>query len=494
MTAVGGWLLAVGGGLAWALCFARQPLVVAPWLALTPLLLLLGDRRSVRLAFAHGITFWLVSLSWIVATLQAYGDLPRWLAGLSLLALAAYLALFFAAFAAGGAVLWRRGGAPALFGLPALWVVLEWLRGELFTGFPWNSAALAWIEVPGALPLSAWVGALGVSYLVVLANTGIALTAAGRGARHGTWATGLCLVALAIGGRWAATSSGGAVPAESLPVRLLQPNTELLTQWDEEQVERDYRRIFALSRRACDQPGSLVIWPESAAWPYSFSRHPGLRRDLLTLAAAGCPLVVNTSMETGSEVFNSVLLITERGVEGRYDKRHLVPFGEYVPLAGWLPFLQKIARNAGDFVASERLSLLAWRDQRLGAAICFEVTFAEEVAEQVRAGATLLITVTNDAWYGDTWAPWQHFRAARFRAAENRRYLLRAALTGVSAVVRPDGSVADRLSVGEQGWLAARIVGRSELAPYSRVPWLVPTVCMVAVAFAIFLGRRGRRS
>jgi len=152
--------------------------------------------------------------------------------------------------------------------------------------------------------------------------------------------------------------------------------------------------------------------------------------------------------------------------------------------------MDKLARNAGDFVAGSSPALLQWGDQMIGAAICFEIVFPAAVAEQVRQGATLLVTLTNDAWYGDTWAPWQHYRAARFRAAENRRTLLRAAITGVSAIIAPDGSEQRRLGVGEEGVLGASVTGRSGLTPFSRAPWLVPLLCCLGGGFAIFVGRR----
>jgi apolipoprotein N-acyltransferase len=172
-----------------------------------------------------------------------------------------------------------------------------------------------------------------------------------------------------------------------------------------------------------------------------------------------------------------------------------VPFGEYVPLQQALPFVGALARNAGNFAASDRISLLHAGPLDLGLAICFEITFPVEVAALVREGATALATLTNDAWYGDSAAPWQHLRAARFRAAENHRTVLRAALTGVSAWIEPDGSLAASLSVGEQGILRGELAPRHELTPFARAPWAVPiaclAVCLVAFPFVIF-DRRSR--
>jgi len=447
------------------------------------------------LGWAHGVAFWLISIPWIIPTLEIHGQLPGWLAVLGLLALASYLALFTGLFAAVGAILWRCGGALALLGLPAIWVLVEWLRGHLFAGFPWNLAAYAWIDQPGALPLSAWVGPHGVAILLVLANTALALAARQRRWQPAAATLGIVLLLLAVAGRWAAPSPAGQRSRDGLEVRILQPNIGILTEWDAATVEDQYQQMFQMSREACNQPGTLLIWPESAAWPYSYSRDQRLRQDLENLAAAGCPILMNTSMAgDGGGVFNTVLMIDHAGIEGRYDKQHLVPFGEYVPMAGWLPFLDKIARNAGEFLAGEKGVLLQWKSQRLAPAICFEITFPEEVAAQVRRGGSILVTVTNDSWYGDSWAPWQHYRAARFRAAENGRFLLRAAITGVSAIVGPDGSVQQQLGVGDHGVLAANVPGITTLTPYSRAPWVVPAICLAIAGFAILLARKGPTS
>lgn len=493
MIPVGRWLLALGGGVVWGLCFGPEPLLVAPWLALTPLLLLLGQPRAGWLGWAHGLAFWLTSIPWIASTLVAYGELSPWLAGASLLALATYLALFSGLFAAVGGRIWRLGGGAALLGLPALWVVTEWLRGHLFGGFPWNLAAYAWLEVPGALPLAAWLGAFGVSYWVVFANTGLALALVSRRWQVGAVAVGFCLLLLPIAGRWATGPLAESTVGPRVAVRVLQPNIDASTEWNAEQAAADYQRVLQMSFRACEASQPLLLWPESAIWPYSYSRDESVQRDVAALTSKGCSVLLNTAISSSEGIYNSVLLVGREGIEGRYDKRHLVPFGEFVPMSGWLPFLQKIARQAGSFLAGESVALLPWNQQQLGTAICFEVTFPEEVAQQVRAGATILVTVTNDAWYGDSWAPWQHYRAARFRAAESRRYLLRAAITGVSSIVRPDGSEEARLDVGEEGVLVGQIPGLSGLSPYSRWPWTVPSVCMVLAGFAIFLSRRRTR-
>jgi len=257
------------------------------------------------------------------------------------------------------------------------------------------------------------------------------------------------LLLLPVAGRWSTRLSEAdalaaqAVPEEGLPVRLLQPNIPNLTTWDEDAVLRNYRKVIALSTENC-QPNTLVVWPESAAWPFSYARDPILSRDLQAMVAQGCIVLFNSSHPVGDSFYNSAYLLTSGGKVERYDKRHLVPFGEYIPFKGLFSWMDKLARNAGDFRHADTLTLLPWGDEKIGMAICYEVVYPEEVAQLTRRGATILVTITNDAWYGDTWAPWQHFRAARFRAAENRRPLLRAAITGVSAIVGPGCAIDSR--------------------------------------------------
>jgi apolipoprotein N-acyltransferase len=531
----GPWLVAAVGGGLWAACFGVEPRTVAPWIALVPLFLALASAavappgakagptlRAFGLGWLHGTVFWLVSIPWIAPTLVTFGEMPEWLAWLLLLALALYLGLYTGVFGALGLRIWRRaaagGGrldlAAALLGLAGLWVALEWVRGWMFSGFPWNLAGYAWTGVPGALPLAAWIGAWGVGFLAVLVNAAIALalvTRVGPSARRSAaeWVPGLgavlsVLLLLAVAARFAvppdlSSRSGGAGSAAGLaaagtPVGVVQPNIYNQLEYDSEIGTANYRRLWSLTEAACDRPGALVIWPESASWPFQLRSGGALERDVKAFVdSTGCALVLNSAHRIGADddetYYNSAYLFAPRGTPTRYDKRHLVPFGEYVPLSGVFTFIDSLARNSGSFAAADRVTLLPWNGEELGVAICFEITFPAEVAELARAGATGLVTITNDAWYGDTWAPWQHFTAARWRAAENRRTLLRAAITGVSGVIGPDGSVSQLRGVGEEDVLRTRLDGRGDLTPFARAPLLVP-VLSALLAFASLLYAR----
>lgn len=488
--------LALVSAVAWSLCFEQEPAVLLPWVALAPMLFLLGRRRPFLWGWLFGFVFWATSMSWLTPTLMEHGGLNPLLARFLNLLCALYLGLDQALFAWVGSRLWRRGGSAALLGLPSLWVVMEVLRGFPFGGFPWNLAAYAWVETPGALLLSAWVGAFGVSWWLLFANTSLALALRER--RWDIAVSGLLLAALIL--TLAARFSHGEEPLRERSVlhrggnvgevRIVQPNSPIVSV---EEAWPNYQRLVRMSLDSCDgTPGRLVIWPESAAFPLYYAGSERLRDDLARIHAAGCEVLLGTVTFEGENYYNSALLTSAEGVKGSYSKRRLVPWGEYIPLKDILPFVGKLARNAGEFTPGDNLGLLPWNGEKIGMAICYEVVFPGAMAEQVRAGATLLGTITNDAWYGDTAAPWQHFRAVRFRAAENRRPMVRAALTGVSALVDARGVVVEDLGVLEEGVISGRVRGQRGLTPFNRAPSLVIVLSLFLVGFAIVRARAPR--
>ena len=478
-------LLSALAGFAFSWCFAASPPPLLSAVALVPFLLCLGDEKPLRLGWIFGTAFWLGSVPWIVATIETFGGVPPGLSHFLVLVLAIYLGFDSAVFAWLAARIWRQGGLWRYASLPALWVVIEAQRGFFFNGFLWNLAAYSWTDLPGALPLSAWVGAFGVSFLVVLVN--VAVAAAFKERRYTV--PSFCLLGVALllclAGRF--SKAENPVSGGGREVRLVQPNSAITYQ--SEEIERNYRRLIDLSSPECIGGDALLVWPESGAWPSLYQSSVRLQQDVARLNQSGCRVFLSSASSDGEDWRNVALLVGRQGIEGQYAKRRLVPWGEYVPLKTVLPFVGYLARNAGEFVPGSELGLMELGSEKLGPAICYEVIFPNPVAAQVDAGATLLITVTNDAWYGDTAAPWQHLRAARFRAAENRRPLLRSALTGVSAIIDAHGRVVDQLGVGKAGVLAARLRGQTGKSPFTRAPWLVVALSAVVAGFAIIRSR-----
>ena len=256
------------------------------------------------------------------------------------------------------------------------------------------------------------------------------------------------------------------------------------SQCDPVAVLTQLPQVIDLSSRAC-QPGALVVWPESAAWPFSYGRGPASRaRPRRRWSRPRLHGAVQLRHPVGDALLQLGLPAQRPAATlERYDKRHLVPFGEYVPLKRALLVHRTSwrATPATSAPATRARRCCPGRTSGSGLAICYEVVFPDEVAELARAGATVLVTITNDAWYGDTAAPWQHFRAARFRAAENRRPLLRAAITGVSALVGAGRLGLRRSSAsGEEGY-PARPRGRAAGRHALRARALAGAVALAAV-------------
>ncbi len=488
------------GGVWWAYGFDEQPGLLLSLPIAAPLCFIgtvPGGLRRLLLGWLHGTVAWLVGVSWIADTIAVYGGLPGPASTALLGLLAGYLGLYHGLFCwLAGRVL-DRGGPAAPLLAAAVWVVLEWLRGLGPSGFPWNLLGYAWVDVPGALDATRWIGSHGLSFLVLA--SGFAVLRLGRREHRRTAAFVLAgVVALLPLARLTAGDEPSTARA-GLEVALVQPNirmatAEMVDDGPADQfadVASNYQRLFALSRSVC-RPGVLVVWPESAGWPYQLERDAAFRRDVESLVARGCALVLNSprvvTADGRQRAFNAAYLLLP-GVGGSerqfYDKLQLVPFGEYVPLARFLPAVRQLARQAGGFSPGDEIRLLDAPGARLGLSICFEIVFPEQVAARVRRGADLLVTITNDSWYGDTWAPHQHLRPARFRAAENGRPLVRAAITGISAVVDHRGRVLDQTLIDEAAVLSAQVTPHDGLTPYARLPLLVPLLCVAVAGFAI---------
>lgn len=498
--------LSAGGGVWWAFCFDQRPGLLLPLAAAAPLFAIAavpGSWRRLWLGWLHGVVAWLVAVPWIAGTLEIYGGLPGVASVLLLGLLALYLGLYHGLFCWLAGRLLARGDLLSLLLAPAVWVALEWVRGLGPSGFPWNLLAYAWVDVPGALDATRWIGSHGLSFLV--AASGLALfRLAARENRRGAVAALVAVAALLAIARWTNLDRR---PGDErrLDVAVVQPNIHMATAAmadggpDEQfaDLASNYERLFALSREACE-PGRLVVWPESAGWPYQLERDGRFAADLEKVVAGGCSLLLNSARwdqsgdeaESGEEAraFNAAYLLTPgpgRAQRQTYDKMHLVPFGEYVPFGGLLPAVRQLARQAGGFSPGDEVRLLDADPARLGVSICFEIVFPQQVAARVRRGANLLVTITNDSWYGRTWAPHQHLRPARFRAAENGRPLVRAAITGISAVIDRRGRVLAETPIDEAMVMRARIVPLSGLTPFTRAPLLVPLLCVALAGFAI---------
>lgn len=487
------WVFAALSGLALALAMPGPGL--APLVLVFPVLLLealergAGRWRPWLLGWLAGTAFWAVSTNWVVPVMHHYGGLAEPLAVLGLLGMGAILGTLWAV--AAGISAWVT--APRRVWLfPSAFVALAVLQRFPPFGFNWTGPASAVVDQPWLMAsLPVW-GATGLAWCALSIGAGL-WGLLRRGARRSgilaiMVAGALCCAAVVLSP--SPSAAGG-----PLTVAVIQPGTTLEEKWDPSQAREIAERVWAMTAEAAVRGADLVLWPESAM-PYSLDNDPAFRATVERYAAEfEVEIVLNAiGMIAGGGYANSAYLVSPAGVSPvRYDKVHLVPFGEYVPRWAGFAFTDSLVREVGAFTPG-RAPVLLPAAVPLGAAICFEVVFPGLVAAETRAGAQLLITLTNDGWYGYSWAPRQHFAQVRLRAAESGRWFARAALTGISGFVDPSGRVTSRLEVGEAGILLEDVQPLSGLTPRARWGDWWAVVCALASVTLLVVGRRGERA
>ncbi|NBC31484.1 MAG: apolipoprotein N-acyltransferase [Alphaproteobacteria bacterium] len=468
-----GWrrlAMAVALGAAGAL--ALPPAGAAPVLLLCvpPLLWLLDGVRSRWGAFAVGwgfaFGFLLFSLYWIAFALTV--DLPRffWMIPFAAAGLPAFLAMF-TGLATLGVYLLRLSGVAQALGFAVLWSVTEWLRGHVLTGFPWNLPGYVWVDWLAVLQSVSVIGIYGLTLLTAVLA---ALPAAVIDRRAKTWSRGgLAAFGLALAvfaaltgmGAWRlAAGESGTVPGVVL--RLVQPNIPQAQKWDPAFRHENFLRHRALSVSAGPRPVTHVIWPETAV-PYALGRDENARDAIAAvtppggLTLTGAPRFAPEGAEP--QHWNSLIAIDSRGdIVAIYDKAHLVPFGEYVPFREILP-IDTVVASRVDYSAGPGVRTLSLPGlPPVSPLICYEAIFPGAVVAETHDNGeqpSWLLNITNDAWYGETAGPYQHFAIALTRAVEEGLPLVRVASTGISGVVDSHGRVTARLGLGERGVLDA---------------------------------------
>ncbi len=492
------WGLLLWGGVVAALAFppaAVWPLVLLGPAALWVACLRARPGRAFLRGWLYGVGFFGALLWWIAPTIIRYGSLPVPVGVVCVCLLCAYLALYPALAGWVFARLAVRSPGIALAVAPLAWTGLEWVRGALLSGFPWGDLPQSLWRVGWALDLAPRVGVDGVR-LVLAGGAAVLAWLFSRFATRlpaPAWSVavpGLIVVAAVVGGRNPVVDPE---PAGILRVGVVQGNIDQAQKWDPA-----YRRVTLetygdLSRSL--GPGlDLVLWPETAVPAYVQDPGPeretvaALARELDAPLAFGAPAYVRG--EAGLEYRNAVFLMGRGGrLEGRYDKVHLVPFGEYVPLGRYLPFVKKLVTGAGDFTAGRGPVVLDAGPgvPRLGPLVCFEVIFPDLAAGYAAEGAQILVVVTNDGWFGRTPGPYQHLAFAAWRAAEVGLPLVRAANTGVSAVFDARGRMLRASELLARGAFAVDL----PYPPPHRVPglelrpWISPA-CLALAMLSLF--------
>ncbi len=507
MTARLGWL--AGFAIAWFLAFPHPIAGVVldlgfalGWVA--PALLLRGldglpPRRATRAAFLAGWAAYSLVFHWICVAVVDYGHASPLIGVGASIGLALYPAAFFAAFGAAWSALGRaRLASP--FAAAALWVALEHTRTFVATGFPW--ALLGYTQHANAALMATTpiAGVWGPAFAVALAGAALAT--------HRAWPR----TSLAAFGVVAAVLAAGTIdalrpptePLDTVRVAVLQGNVDQDVKWSPDFAEKTLADYEALSRRAAEQGAQVIVWPETAV-PGSPDYDPSVAERLAKLAAeTRASLVVGAVgikriRPSGARFFDSAFVYGPDGARlDRYDKSHLVPFGEYIPFGDLLGrFVHAIARGAastdvtpGEAVRAVSIPLASGGTLSVGVPICYELLFPDGVRRFVagtsdRGGAELLLAITNDAWYGRTGAPYQFLVMTAFRSAENRVCTARAANTGVSALIDERGRVRMQTNLFEQTLLVGDVPRRP--APwggsfYTRHGDWLPAACWAALA------------
>lgn len=493
------------------------------WIALVPLLFVILNaesashprylRRSALAAYLTGVLWYIGNCYWIYQTMFYYGGLPPATSAAILLGYSLVLGLYFGAFGLLLALIRRAFGRdlPALLAAPFLWVAHEFAASRI-TCVPWDQLGYAQVDNYWLTSIAPVTGVYGLSFVLVAASTTVvaALIAHAETMRYrlavlGAGAAVICGLQL-----------GHLFPPPPQPTQatavLMQPNLSVKANndWAGPLYDEHASRFSALSKVTCgsyiagmpetgagelnvpcSEPAAmpnLIAWPEA---PTAFrDKDPRFQAVLRRLAAeTGASIIAgNVGLEPrdGSyEVFNSALVVSPGGqLVGRYDKIHLVPFGEYVPFKDMLFFAGHLTRNVSDFGRGEYRKIFRTGGHRYGVFICYESIFADEIRQFAVNGAEVFVNISDDGWYGDTSAPWQHLNMARMRAIENRRWILRDTNNGTTTIIDPYGRLTVSIPRNAQGSLYGSYGFRDDLTFYSAHGDIFAMLCAIIAIVA----------
>jgi apolipoprotein N-acyltransferase len=499
------YLLALLSGVLLAFSFPKADFSVLAWFAFVPLLLAIA-RKSPAQAFRLGLVSGLAAYGgifyWLNIVMTLYGKLPWPVSFSFFLLFATYLALYVGIIAG----LVRKGeiaGISPLLSFPVLWVGFEYLRSFALTGCPWASLGYTQYRTLPLIQIADITGVYGLSFLIVLANVVLLRIIKGAVMRgpsvYPTKSAALLLLLLVLSLGYGFMRLNSADRGSPLKVVLAQGNIPQDVKWNPAFQESTVAVYERLTRQACAGGSDLVVWPESAL-PFYFqsggeysARVKALATEFKTCMVLGSPAVEQQRERT--RYLNSAFLLAPTGaIVGRSDKMHLVPFGEYVPFARFLPFVNKMVEGIGDFSPGTVITPLDTGKGKIGVLICAEVIFPELSRAYVRAGSRLLVNITNDAWFGRSSAPYQHLSMTVFRAVENRVPLVRAANTGISAIIDSRGHIRRMTRLFKEDYLTGEIRLDDGETIYTRYGDIFAGICLAFSAVIVMLAFRKKRT
>lgn len=521
------WLLAILSAILQVLIFPLPDLYVLSWIAVAPLMVaLLRTRRAAALqlqtgmkllparplqgfllGYLCGILWYGGNCYWVYSTMKQYGGIGAPGAAGLLFLFCLYLGLYHGLFGLIVGLLAKSSERLALVGSPFVWVAVELARTRI-SGFPWDLLGIAQVDNVALARIARFTGVYGISLEIMIVNTAFAAALLIRQKRRMPLLVAAMASAFVLQiGRW--------LPVPAFPPNrsavLVQANIPILDggDWTSQYLTETLSGLkdLSLGGESGGQPRpGLIVWPESPA-PFFFG-DPTFRSVVAGVASGARAWVIagNVAVEkTGSpgksaeEIFNSATLVSPTGeIVGRYDKVHLVPFGEYVPFKSLLSFAGGLTREVGDFTGGVVRDPLQAGDQKLGVFICYESIFPDEVRRFAANGAQVFVNISNDGWYGDSGAYAQHLKQARMRAIENNRWLLRDTNTGVTAAIDPFGRIVHSAPRKIRTAILASYALENGTTFYTRHgDWLAYTCAIIslgAIAFALTSGKGKRTS
>lgn len=478
-----------------------------PFVCLAPFLMIAVSAASLRQAAWRG---WVAGTAgnlplyyWIAYTIAVPGKLGWILGGLGAFLVSAYVGAYFSAGAAAAHRLRDRYGEAGLWFFPAAWTAIEMARSYLFSGFPWMILGYAVAGSETMRQGADLAGIPGLSFLLAVSGVSVYLAVArlaegsrGKAALRILPGAAAVLFLFAYGRFIAERPSAGGPPVPGMSAAIAQGGIDQAVKWAPGSQWAALEIYSGLTRQARDAGAQVVIWPETSA-PFFYGREAELSRRLESIAVdAGVPLIFGAPWydpADGGKYFNSVFHMDGRGVVlGRYDKRHLVPFGEYIPLRFALFFLTKLTEGGkGDFSAGTGPVLFTVGGRRVAATICYEALFPVLLREGVRDGAEWFVNVTNDAWFGDTVAPHQLLAMAKMRCVEFRRPMVRAANSGISAVIDSRGTIRASIGLFRRGITVAGVQPSTGMTFYAKTGEIFGISCIIIAVLTILFPLRG---
>ena len=478
------------------LVLIQPPVSLFPlaFIALVPLICTV-DKDNFRLSFlrgfAAGVVAWLGTIYWVVVAMNQYGGINIPLSILILVLFVAYLSIYTGIFTLSCAFLEKKASVPAYLAAAPVWVILEYARGAIMTGFPWSYIGHSQFGFLHLIQVVSVTGTFFISFLIVAVN-GIVCSAWAR-RRIPVIYTAVIAVLVASSLAYGFVRLQHRDPGK-FEAAIVQGNISQDIKWDDSfkmmTVNKYYRLSFGLAQNA-----DIIVWPETAI-PFLLGREPAAYKHVQAV-----PVMLKSRLLYGTvgilrtgNLLNSVHYIGPDGnTAAIYNKVHLVPFGEYTPIVSYLPFLAKLTAIGADFKPGEGHKPIETDVGKVGILICFEGIFPYITNETVRQGAEVLVNVTNDAWYNRTSAPYQHFAFYIFRAIETDRYVLRAANTGISGIIDPRGRIEGKTPIFSEevfrGWYALK----NTQTFYVRHGDYFVLLCLVFLVAAVGVGLARKR-